>query len=165
MIVNLKSQTELSGFYIIYEGSTNLEKPGWYGLSHTMEHLVCKSFFHLIEDFDKFGISWNAYTDTNNIVFYFTGLDSKLNKYKEKILDVISKFEITKKEFENEGIKFAPVEIAKIFSIESDHYIYENQFGFHGFAWTDITAWIQEHPEYPLIKEEFNERRKNKSYR
>jgi hypothetical protein len=33
MIVNLKSQTDLGGFYIVYEGSTNLEKSGWYGIS------------------------------------------------------------------------------------------------------------------------------------
>ena len=25
MIINLKSQTDLSGFYVVYEGSTNLE--------------------------------------------------------------------------------------------------------------------------------------------
>ena len=27
MIINLKSETDLSGFYVVYEGSTNLEKP------------------------------------------------------------------------------------------------------------------------------------------
>jgi predicted Zn-dependent peptidase len=53
MIINLKSETELSGFYVVYEGSTNLEKPGWYGLSHLMEHLVCKNYDHLQEDFDR----------------------------------------------------------------------------------------------------------------
>ena len=71
MIVNLKSQNDLSGFYIIYEGSTNLEKKGNYGISHLMEHLMCKTFFHLLEDFDKDGIDWNAYTDNNIINFHF----------------------------------------------------------------------------------------------
>ena len=28
MIINLKSENELSGFYIVYEGSTNLENKG-----------------------------------------------------------------------------------------------------------------------------------------
>ena len=37
MIINLKSQNELSSFYIIWEGSTNLEKKGWYGISHLLE--------------------------------------------------------------------------------------------------------------------------------
>jgi predicted Zn-dependent peptidase len=102
MIINLKSQTDLSGFYVVYEGSTNLEKPGWYGLSHLMEHLLCKSFDHLQEDFDKDGIDWNAYTSSNEIVFYLTGLDEKVNKWKKKFLDLLTTFNITKEQFENE---------------------------------------------------------------
>ncbi len=102
MIINLKSETDLSGFYIIYEGSTNLEKPGWYGLSHLGEHLQCKTFFHLIEDFDRYGIDWNAYTDSNLINFYFTGIESKLDKFRDKILKSITSFNITKEQFENE---------------------------------------------------------------
>jgi predicted Zn-dependent peptidase len=102
MIINLKSQSDLSGFYIIYEGSTNLEKKGNYGIAHLMEHLVCKTLFHLIEDFDRDGIEWNAYTDSNIVNFYFTGLESKLDKYRDKILESISKFDISKDQFENE---------------------------------------------------------------
>jgi len=102
MIINLKSENELSGFYIIYEGSTNLEKPGWLGLSHLMEHLVCKSFDHLQEDFDRDGIEWNAYTSDNEIVFYMTGLDEKVEKWKYKFVDLLSEFKITKEQFENE---------------------------------------------------------------
>jgi hypothetical protein len=75
MIINLKSQTNLSGLYVVYEGSTNLEKKGNYGISHLMEHLMCKTFFHMIQDFDRDGIQWNAYTSSNEIVFYMTGLD------------------------------------------------------------------------------------------
>ena len=102
MIINLPSQTNLSGFYVIYEGSTNLEKPGWYGLSHLMEHLVCKSFDHLQEDFDKDGIDWNAYTSGNEIVFYLTGLDEKVNKWKGEFIKLLGQFNVTKEEFENE---------------------------------------------------------------
>jgi predicted Zn-dependent peptidase len=102
MIINLPSQTNLSGFYVIYEGSTNLEKPGWYGLSHLMEHLCCKSFDHIQEDFDKDGIDWNAYTSGNEIVFYLTGLDEKVNKWKNEFLELLGQFKITKEEFENE---------------------------------------------------------------
>lgn len=102
MIINLKSQNELSGFYIVYEGSTNLERKGIYGISHLLEHLVCKTFFHLLEDFDRDGIDWNAYTDNNLINFHFTGLESKLDKYRDKILKSIVNFDITKEQFENE---------------------------------------------------------------
>jgi predicted Zn-dependent peptidase len=102
MIHNIKSQTDLSGLYIIYEGSTLLETPGIYGISHLMEHLVCKSFDDLNDDFDRDGISWNAYTEANLINFHFTGLEESLSKYRKKIFDRIFKFEITKKQFETE---------------------------------------------------------------
>ncbi len=102
MIINLKSETELSGFYVVYEGSTNLEKPGWRGLSHLGEHLVCKSFDHLQEDFDRDSIDWNAYTSSNEIVFYMTGLDEKINKWKGEFMNLLGQFNVTKEEFENE---------------------------------------------------------------
>jgi len=102
MIVNLKSQTDLSGFYVVYEGSTNLEKKGWYGISHLMEHLMCKNFDHLQEDFDRDGIDWNAYTSNNEIVFYLTGLDEKVNKWKGEFMDLLGEFNVTKEQFENE---------------------------------------------------------------
>jgi predicted Zn-dependent peptidase len=102
MIINLKSENDLSGFYLVYEGSTNLEKPGWFGISHLMEHLMCKNFDHLQEDFDRDGISWNAYTSSNEIVFYIQGLDDKIEKWKYEYLDLMSNFNVNKEQFENE---------------------------------------------------------------
>jgi predicted Zn-dependent peptidase len=102
MIINLPSQNSLSGFYIVYEGSTNLETSGFYGTSHLAEHTTCKHFFHLIEDFDRDGIDWNASTSSNEILFYFTGLESKLDKYRNKIIESLTTFSLTKEQFENE---------------------------------------------------------------
>ena len=56
---------------------------------------------------------------------------------------------------EKAGIKFAPVELAQNFSVEGEAWTYANQFGFHGFGWTDISAWIARHPEYKLITKEY----------
>lgn len=102
MIINLKSQNELSSFYIIWEGSTNLEKKGWYGISHLCEHLQTKMIDHLQEDFDRDGIEWNLWTSSNEICMYIQGLDEKVNKWKHKIMDLIFEFKITKEDFENE---------------------------------------------------------------
>jgi len=102
MIINLKSQTDLSGFYIVYEGSVNIEESGNYGLSHLMEHLMCKTFEHLMDDFDTYGIDWNAFTSGNEIVFHFTGLDDNLKGYRKDLVEYLSDFTITKEEFENE---------------------------------------------------------------
>jgi len=47
-IINLKSETDLSGFYIVYKGSVQNENVGSRGLSHLMEHLVYKSIEYLL---------------------------------------------------------------------------------------------------------------------
>ena len=102
MIVNVKSETGLSGFYIVFEGSTMNEKPGWYGLSHLMEHLVCKSFDHLQDTFQEKNIKWNAYTSNDQVVFYMRGLDRHINKYKTEFLDFILNYEPTQEQLDNE---------------------------------------------------------------
>lgn len=102
MIINLDSQTDLSGFYVVYSGSVNLEKPGWYGLSHLLEHLLCKNLDHLQDTFEENGISWNAYTSNNEIVFHMNGLDENVNKYKYEFVKLLSEFNVTKEQFENE---------------------------------------------------------------
>lgn len=102
MVVNLKSPTDLSGFYIIFEGSTNYESSGIYGISHLMEHLLCKNFEYLRPKFEKYGVYWNAYTTNNEIVFFFTGLDKFITKWRNEILDSLTDFKISKEVFENE---------------------------------------------------------------
>jgi len=63
---------------------------------------MCKNFDHLQEDFDKDGIDWNAYTSSNEIVFYITGLEEKVEKWKYEFIKLLSGFDVTKEEFENE---------------------------------------------------------------
>jgi len=102
MVVNLKSQTDLSGFYIFYNGSTNLERKGIYGISHLGEHLMCKAYEHLQDEFERKGISWNAYTSSNEVVFYFTGLDEYLSPYRDVVLNLLNNFMPTEEQFINE---------------------------------------------------------------
>ncbi|MFA6601578.1 MAG: DUF5672 family protein [Candidatus Paceibacterota bacterium] len=52
---------------------------------------------------------------------------------------------------EDNGIEFAPLSVAKQFSFESDdtnNVKWDGQFGFHGLFWTDISKWLEAHPEY-----------------
>ena len=60
---------------------------------------------------------------------------------------------------DKEGIKIAPPDLASIFSIEGDDQIYEKQFGFHGFSWTDIDKWVDKNLEYPVIVEGYKKAR------
>jgi len=58
-----------------------------------------------------------------------------------------------RKSLEERGIIFAPVDIARRFSYEAENlenYSWDNQFGFHGLQWTDISKWTQHHPEYDI---------------
>ena len=133
MLINLKSQTELSGFYIVYYGSTLLEERGNYGISHLMEHLMCRNFQHLRDEFEKEGIDWNAYTSSNEVVFYFTGLEEYLSKRKSELIDLMSDFNVTKKEFENEK-KIVLQEYSDYFSDQTEsHLLNLNRklFGFY----------------------------------
>lgn len=122
MVVNLRSQTDLSGFYIIYYGSTLLEERGIYGISHLMEHLMCKNFEHLRESFEREGIDWNAYTSTNEIVFYFTGLDKYLSKRRSELINLMSNFNITKEQFNNER-KIVLEEYSDYFSDQTESHM------------------------------------------
>jgi len=60
---------------------------------------------------------------------------------------------------ENNGIKFAPPEIAEKFSIEGEDHIYDKQFGFHGYSWTNIDKWINENLGYFIIVRDYNSAR------
>jgi len=120
-ILNLKSQTNLSGFYVVYYGSTLNENNNTRGISHLIEHLLCKEFAHLIDDFQRYGISWNAYTSNNKIVFYMTGIDEYVNKYKYEFFNSLLKFNPSQTEFD----------IEKKIVIEEYKDVFSDQFSTH----------------------------------
>ncbi|MEK7109053.1 MAG: DUF5672 family protein [Patescibacteria group bacterium] len=51
---------------------------------------------------------------------------------------------------EKAGMSFAPEKLAKQFSKEGDHHsvMWNGEFGFHGIKYTDISLWLEQHPEY-----------------
>jgi len=54
---------------------------------------------------------------------------------------------------ESKGIHFAPVDVARKFSIEMNEVVggtWTDQFGFHGLRWTDIGNWLLKNPEYKI---------------
>lgn len=61
-----------------------------------------------------------------------------------------------RKLIEENGIKFAPYEVAKNFSFEGEfgeRKDWNGEFGFHGYRWTDISKWLEKNPEYVLDRE------------
>ncbi len=134
MIVNAKSETGLSGFYVIFDGSTMNEKPGWLGLSHLMEHLVCKSFEHMQNAYQQKNIKWNAYTSNTEVVFYMKGLDRHINTYKNEFIDLILSYEPTQEQLDNEK-KIVLEEYKMAFNSQGEsHYmnLYRKLFNYYG---------------------------------
>jgi len=123
MILNIASQTELSGFYIVYNRTSINEKSGIYGISHLVEHLLSTNLDDiLIEDFQNNGISWNAYTSPTNIVFYLTGLDKHVSKFKEKYLNKLLYLDTTQEEFNIEK-KSLLAEYTGIFNMQNPSHL------------------------------------------
>ena len=56
------------------------EREGQRGISHLMEHLMCKTFDDLRPKMTKLGIDHNAYTNNLSTVFYFAGLTRFINE-------------------------------------------------------------------------------------
>lgn len=74
----------------------------------------------------------------------------KLNKYHPEDVAICVYY----REFmEKQGIKFAPINLAKQFSFEGeslDNYAWNTQFGFHGLRWTDISKWSKLNTQYTI---------------
>jgi predicted Zn-dependent peptidase len=101
---------------------------------HLLEHLKCKSFENLYDTFERFGISWNAYTANESVVFFMTGLDEYVYKFRHELLDAMFKFKITKEQFENE-LKIVIQEYRDTFSDQGgSHYnnLLREKLGYYG---------------------------------
>lgn len=102
MIYNIKSPTEMAGFYIVYDGSTLLETPGLRGASHLLEHLMTKTYEHLQDELQARCVKWNAYTSNNEVVFLLQGLESEVNLFRRRLLASLTEFPITEQQFQTE---------------------------------------------------------------
>lgn len=109
----------MSSFNVVYMGSTLNEVEGNRGISHLMEHLLCKNLEFRQNEYDSDGIEFNAYTSHDKIVFYLTGLESRLEKYKDEFVSLIGNFDnITEDDFIKER---------NIVLSEYNDYFYESQ--------------------------------------
>ena len=93
----------MAGLYFVYYGSANYETKGYRGISHLMEHLMCHRIDKIENNLLRDGIEWNAFTANDVIMFHWTGLTDKIEKYKYKIIDLMLADFNTKEEiFQNE---------------------------------------------------------------
>ena len=102
MIINVQSKTEMSGLYLVYVGSTHNEKDGIFGISHLMEHLFFKNAKDLEKQFEKYGMTTNATTSNNEVVFYLTGIEEYISKFRDEYLERMTTFNVTDEDFQKE---------------------------------------------------------------
>lgn len=100
--LNLSSPTDMSGFYMVYRYDGTQEHDGTYGITHLMEHLMCKSFDDLCDQLDADGIKWNACTYNDYVVFYWRGLDRYVSKWKNVLYRRMLEFKVTRYELDIE---------------------------------------------------------------
>lgn len=77
---------ELGYFTFVKYGSAANEKPGFHGISHLTEHLMCCAWDDMADYLSRHGITHNAYTSDFKIVYHFSGLDEHLVKAIEFVL-------------------------------------------------------------------------------
>jgi len=101
LVVEKSNTPGMGSLYIVYNGSAMKETSGHRGLSHLWEHLKCHSYEDLNEKLLASGITTNAYTSDNNVVFYWKGLDDQIELYQNRLLNLVS-YIPTIKQFLNE---------------------------------------------------------------
>lgn len=81
-----KSKIKMSGLYLVYNQGSVYEEEGKSGTMHLMEHLLCKTFDDLRDEFTKRGIVYNAFTSSQLVVVWFNGLSKQLDNDLKKVL-------------------------------------------------------------------------------
>ena len=87
---HLGSNIGLSLVGLIYNRGGATEVDGNRGISHLMEHLMCKTFDDLRPKMRRLGIKYNAFTSDNRVVFWWEGLDEELGQMKSMLVDRIT---------------------------------------------------------------------------
>ena len=120
-LIKEKSNTPgMGSLFIQYDGAANIETPGFRGLSHLWEHCACHSYDDLQERLMAAGIVSNAMTSDRNVIFYWIGLDEKIEQFQKELLDLVY-YIPTKEQFENEK---------KIVMQEYEDYVAKQNFVF-----------------------------------
>jgi predicted Zn-dependent peptidase len=103
MLKNYKPTIKNFGsFSIQFINSLSNENSGFYGISHLVEHCMFEKVKEFEQELVKYNINYNAITNRNTVVFYISGLDKYVNKFKERFFKAVLEYEVSKETFERE---------------------------------------------------------------
>jgi predicted Zn-dependent peptidase len=101
-VINVKSKNNISELYLVYKGSVNNEQKGTRGISHLSEHLLATALDDLQDEFQENCIDYNAWTSDSEIVFYISGLESRLELFRDVFIKNLINHVPTQEQFEKE---------------------------------------------------------------
>lgn len=102
-VVNLKSYTSMTGFYVVFDVDSLSDQPEERGLPHLLEHLICRQLRPMSDLFAQYAIDFNAITTNDRVVFYMVGLDDYVFPLRDEFLSrLIAHPPIDEKELEEE---------------------------------------------------------------
>jgi predicted Zn-dependent peptidase len=139
--VFIPNKIEMGLFGLAYRQTGGFfETPGTRGTSHLMEHLMCKPFDDMRDELKSLGVDNNAYTDDNQVVFWFSGLTESVREIAERIYEKVTKqdvlwteeaFEIEKRTVLQEyGDTFNSQESGFYYNLMRQHYNYCGAIGY-----------------------------------
>lgn len=131
------TKNKMTSLTVVYRRGSFYEKPGEYGISHLMEHLLCKTFIEFENQFTNDCIDFDAYTSMDYTVFSFKGLESKLTPelkqtLVKRITGGIDKY-VTSEQFENEK-KIVLQELFGAYENPSDGHMSNIMYGYFGLV-------------------------------
>lgn len=101
-----KTSIKMTNLTIAYNLGGLFDQEGQKGISHLMEHLICKTFKDEYSELQKYNIDWNAVTCNDVVKIYFTGLDKYFTPaWKRRLVQKITGgINIPEEEFEAEKL-------------------------------------------------------------
>lgn len=106
-IANIKSDSEIAFFGTVVLAGSNYETPEVSGISHYIEHMHFKgsktrNWQQISEEFAKLGVSQNAYTSSDNILYYATCPKENIVKVINLMTDMFFNSTLPEDEIEKE---------------------------------------------------------------
>lgn len=146
----MKTKTYKNGLVLLYEKNTTdridsfqinvltgsaLETPRQYGINHLVEHLVFKSSFkrstrEISEELERHGAIVNAWTNYDNVCFYFHCTPNKIDVCAEIYADMLFNKDITPEEFKKEKLV-----VCQELAMYKDNYEATNEENYFNYFW------------------------------
>lgn len=100
----IKSSIKIANLTIAYNLGGIFDQEGRKGISHLMEHLVCKTFKDEYDRLNRYGIEFNAMTGDNLVKVYFEGVEKYFTpEWRRRLVEkLIGGINISEEEFETE---------------------------------------------------------------